>query len=189
MIFVGNAIGWDISNINFMLTSLASLVILFYGSGCWSDDPNCCRDGVCAVDTKIAAMGGAMVGAGTNMMETVKEKMDNMENRDGLQAVKEKASDMIDTAKDHLDSVVDTTKNWGDKAKDMATKVVDAVPSMDTVTDKVEVVVDFIQDKADTVVDFTQDKIADAKEMVTDASENIAKKVDAVVGEQEQDKA
>jgi uncharacterized membrane protein YphA (DoxX/SURF4 family) len=60
MVFVGNAIGWDISNVNFVLTTLASLVILFYGAGCWSDDPNCCDDS-CNTGLNIGKVAG--VGA------------------------------------------------------------------------------------------------------------------------------
>jgi len=111
MMFAGNAIGWNFSMVNWTLTTLAALVMLFYGTGCWSDDPNCCG-GTC--ETKIGGIDlgnvagvGAMVGAGTQLLDNVKDKVGEVANIDGLKDIVAKVGDM------------DAVANLKDKASDL----------------------------------------------------------------------
>ena len=112
MIFAGNAIGWNLAMLQWTLTTLAALVVLFYGTGCWSDDPNCCN-GSCktsGIDLGKVAGVGAMVGAGTQLLDSVKDKVGDVTNIDSL---KEKMGDLGDMVS------VDGLNGLKDKATDM----------------------------------------------------------------------
>jgi methyl-accepting chemotaxis protein len=202
MVFVGNAIGWDVSNVNFVLTSLASLVILFYGAGCWSDDPNCC-DGSCETPGtdlgKIAGV-GAVIGAGTQLLDSVKDKVGDVANLDGLNTLKDKATDMlgstgglIEGAKDLITNN-DMVQNIADKAGSMVEMAQDHVESIsekvmdlgDKAKEIANTAADYVPgmeavaDKVEAAVDFVQDKVEDAKDMVASAADKIDDTVEII---------
>jgi uncharacterized membrane protein YphA (DoxX/SURF4 family) len=207
MVFVGNTIGWDVSNVKFVLTTFASLVILFYGNGSW--DNSTWIGGIDTSDLSSKIGGGlgwlgAIVGAGA-MIDSIKDKVGDV-NLDNISSLKDKMGNLgdmanLDTLKDKMGDLwnianLDTLK---DKAGDMlggASTMFDGVKGhMDTLADKAGdyadqakdfiakadmVLPDSVSDKLNNVVDFVSDKADQAKVMVTNVTDKVKDGVEVI---------
>jgi hypothetical protein len=214
MVFVGNAIGWNVSNVNFVLTTLAALVVLFYGNGSWTGDTGIDTSNLSGkIGGSLGGL-GAMVGAGA-MLDSIKDKVGDVTNLDGLSALKDKMGDLGNMANlDGLNSIKDKVADLGnidalsglkDKAGDMlggaGNLLETAQGHFDTIADKVGdytdqakdliakadgILPDSVTDKLNNVVDFVSDKAQDAQNMVASVTDKVSDGVEIIDADSKQ---